>query len=154
MQQGINIETVKQYNASLREYKEKSAKLRAELEFNEQELNRQCAELSKELGREVTPDNIEEIMAERTAKIQNTIEIGTEILNRIKAEEAGAVGTVAQTAGTAPQAAQPLVGTLPMMSGVPSAPVAPAAPAAPTAPTAPGFPDMAGDLPPMFAGRP
>lgn len=147
MQQGINIETVKQYNASLREYKEKSAKLRAELEFNEQELNRQCAELSKELGREVTPDNIEEIMAERTAKIQNTIEIGTEILNRIKAEEAG-------VAGTAPQPAQPLVGTLPMMSGVPSAPVAPAAPVAPTAPTAPGFPDMAGDLPPMFAGRP
>lgn len=151
MQQGINIETVKQYNASLREYKEKSAKLRAELEFNEQELNRQCAELSKELGREVTPDNIEEIMAERTVKIQNTIEIGTEILNRIKAEEAGAAGTAPQAA---PQTAQPLVGTLPMMSGVPSAPVATAAPAAPTAPTAPGFPDMAGDLPPMFAGRP
>ena len=33
MQPGINIEDVRKYNASLREYKDRSAKLRAEIEF-------------------------------------------------------------------------------------------------------------------------
>lgn len=88
MQQGINLEQIKQYNASLREYKDKSNKLRAELEFNEQELNRQCSELSKELGITVTPDNVKEILEERLAKINNTLSVGTEILERVKAEEA------------------------------------------------------------------
>lgn len=96
MQSGINIEEVKQYNASLREYKEKSSKLRAEIEFNQQELARQCAELSSALGIEVTPENVNAILEERVAKINNTMSVGNEILNRIKAEEAAAVSANTQ----------------------------------------------------------
>jgi len=88
MQAGINIEDVKKYNASLREYKEKSAKLRAEIDFSKAELARQCKELSAELGFEVTPDNVKDILEERVKKIQNTMSVGTEILKRIKMEEA------------------------------------------------------------------
>ena len=91
MQAGINIEQVRQYNASLREYKEKSSNLRAEIEFNQQELARQCAELSKTLGIEVNPENVNSILEDRVAKINNTMAVGNEILNRIRAEEAAAI---------------------------------------------------------------
>ena len=87
MQPGINVEDVKRYNASLREYKDKSAKLRAEIEFSQTELARQCKELSTELGIEVTPENVQDILNERVNKIKNTMAIGNEILSRIKAEE-------------------------------------------------------------------
>ena len=88
MQPGINIEDVKKYNASLREYKDKSAKLRAEIDFSKAELERQCKELTAELGIEVTPDNVQEVLEERVKKIQNTMSVGNEILERIKMEEA------------------------------------------------------------------
>lgn len=135
MQPGINIEEVKKYNASLREYKDKSTKIRAELEFNEQELLRQCAELSKELGIEVTPLNIRDILNERISKINNTMEVGNEILNRIKAEEA----SMASTGSTVTPTVQ-----------TPSTPTPPVQ-TTQQIPTAPGFPDMSGGLPPIFA---
>ena len=87
MQPGINIDAIKQYNASLKEYKEKSSKLRAEIEFNQKELTRQCSELSAELGIEVTPDNIQQILQDHINKINNTVSVGTEIIERIRAEE-------------------------------------------------------------------
>lgn len=146
MQQGINIDEVKKYNASLREYKEKSSQLRAELEFSEKELIRQCAELTAELGIQVTPENIKTILSERISKINNTMEVGNEILNRIKAEEAG-VASMQSQIPTAPQAQ-----TTPVQVQQPVA--------APTfetvggtAPVAPGFPDMSGGLPPIFANN-
>lgn len=135
MQQGINIEQIKQYNASLREYKDKSNKLRAELEFNEQELNRQCLELSKELGITVTPDNVKEILEERLAKINNTLSVGTEILERVKAEEA-AVNTSAN------EASNKYVNAVAVdNSNMPVGQMS----------TEPGFMSFGGELPPIFA---
>ena len=87
MKQELNIEAIKKYNDSLREYKDKATKLRAELEFSQKELERQCNELSAELGMRVTPENVSEILEERIKKINNTLSIGTEILERVKAEE-------------------------------------------------------------------
>lgn len=87
MTPGINIEEVKKYNASLKEFQAKSSQMRAAIEFNTKELDRLCKELSTELGITVTPENIEAIREERIAKIQNTLKVGTEILNRIKQEE-------------------------------------------------------------------
>ena len=131
MQSGINIEEIKKYNASLREYKEKSSKIRAEIEFNQQELARQCSELTKALGVEVTPDNVVAILEDRVAKINNTMAVGNEILNRIKAEEAAAVAANTGTVN-------------------PVSPVATAAPVGgPQAPNLPGINPMSGH--PMFA---
>lgn len=166
MQQGINIEDVRKYNASLREYKDKSAKLRAEIEFNQQELVRQCKELSTELGIEVTPENVQEILEQRISKIQSTMAVGTDILNRIKAEEMRGAstqpGAVNQTIEvTASNMAAPGVGVgvgaAPPVPGVPTAPSAPSAPSGQqlawpgdsAASIAPGQPDF-GELPPIF----
>lgn len=145
MQPGINIEEVKKYNASLREYKDKSTKIRAELEFNEQELLRQCAELSKELGIEVTPDNIRDILSERISKINNTMQVGNEILNRIKAEEASmsSINSVQQTIPTAQPMTQPVTQAVQTPVQSPSVP--------PSQIPAPNFSDISGDLPPIFA---
>lgn len=154
MQQGINIEEVKKYNASLREYKDKSSKLRAEIEFNEQELKRQCDELSKTLGIQVTPENVESILNEKIAKINNTMEVGNEILKRIKAEESTMVNANAAgvNVNANANAGQPVTRTAPVSA--PNFGFAQAAPgtAPVTAPvTAPNIPDISGGLPPIFA---
>lgn len=144
MRSDINIEQVRAYNASLREYKEKSSKLRAEIEFNQKELDKQCSELSASLGIQVTPDNIQQILEERVAKIKNTMEVGTEILNRIKNEEA-----------TISQANSQMPGQMP--GQMPVQPTAqPGSPVPPVAPNIQGgaasvFGDMSGGLPPIFA---
>lgn len=87
---GINVEAVKQYNASVRAHKERASKIRAEIDFNKAELNRLCTDLSNELGLEVTAENIEMIYNERVAKINSTLATGMEILKRVEEEEAAA----------------------------------------------------------------
>ena len=84
----VNIDAIKSYNASIKMYKEKSTKLSAEIEFNEQELKNLCAELSRELGIEVTPENVEQIYNERVDSITETLRSGNEIIARIQREEA------------------------------------------------------------------
>lgn len=84
---GVNIEEVKKYNATLKEYRDKSSKIQAGIEFNEKELARLCQELTISLGVEVTPDNIERIRADFISKINNTLSVGMEIIERIKSEE-------------------------------------------------------------------
>lgn len=83
----LNVQEIKEYNDRLREYKEKSSKIKAEIEFNTAELSRLCEELSVELGIEVTMDNLEEIYNDRVDKINNTLKVGKEILERIREEE-------------------------------------------------------------------
>lgn len=148
MKQGINIEDVKKYNASLKEYQDKAAQVRAAIEFNTNELNRLCSELSKELGIQVTPENIEQIREERIEKIENTLKVGNEILNRIKSEEANAnsamtSGNYQTPAVQTPVVQAPVFNTSiaqNIVSGdverdVQEAPVAPEMPKAPITPT-------------------
>lgn len=86
------------YNAELKKYQDQASQLRAGIEYSTKELERLCGELSKELGITVTPENIESIREERLAKIENTLKVGNEILNRIKSEEIqmGGNSTVSQ----------------------------------------------------------
>lgn len=86
MNNAVDIGQVKQYNATLKQYKDQASKISAEIDFNKKELESICAELTTELGVVVNPDNIEQIYNERVAKIQNTLASGTEILNRIRQE--------------------------------------------------------------------
>ena len=83
MIQGINVEEIKKYNNMLREYKEKASKIKAEMEFNKAEINRMCAELTVELGMQVTEDNLVQVYNERVEKINSTLENGKEILRQI-----------------------------------------------------------------------
>lgn len=82
----VDINQVRQYNDLLKQYRDQAAKVNAEIEFNSKELESLCKELSTELGITVTPDNLEQIYEERVAKINSTLQSGTEILNRIKME--------------------------------------------------------------------
>lgn len=83
----MTLEEIKQYNKELREYKKKFETTKAKMELAKDETNRLCMELSEELGYEVTANNIEQVYAEHQKKLQDTLEMGREILDRIKGEQ-------------------------------------------------------------------
>lgn len=113
MLQGVDTNVVKQYNTSLKQYKEQSARLSVEIEMNEKELKQICEQLSAELGTTVTPENVEEIYNEQVNKINQTLETGNAILKKIEQEAAGVkVGTVQPTQPVQP--AQPVQPTQPV----------------------------------------
>ena len=89
MLQGVNIDEVKKYNASLKQYKDQSARLTVEIEMNEKELKQLCEQLSTELGVSVTPENVEKIYEEQVGKINQTLETGNAILKKIEQEAMG-----------------------------------------------------------------
>lgn len=86
---GINIEEVKKYNSSLKLYRDQASRLEYEIEANEKELKSLCEELTTELGVKVTIDNIEQIYNEQVASINQTLETGTAVINKIKQEASG-----------------------------------------------------------------
>ena len=83
----IDIQRVKAFNEELKRYNEKAAQISAEIEFNNREIKRICEELTAELGISVTIENIDQIANERLAKIENTLQSGEAILQRIRQEE-------------------------------------------------------------------
>lgn len=98
MLQGINIDEIKNYNSSLKQYREKAASLNAQIEYTNQELDNLCKELTAELGKEVTRENIEQIYTEEVTKIQSTLQSGNAVLAKIASE--GQSASVAQTSVT------------------------------------------------------
>lgn len=124
MLQGVDINEVRKYNASLKQYKDQSARLSVEIEMNEKELKQICEQLSAELGTTVTPENVEEIYNDQVNKINQTLETGNAILKKIEQEASGVKQGTTNV-------------------GAPTIPVTPAAPAnntglPPVAPAAPG----------------
>lgn len=101
MMQDINLEEVKKYNDNLKQYRDRAAQLKAEIDFNNKEIDAACAELSNELGVSVTRDNLEQIYAEQVSKINSTLQSGNAVLAKIASEE----NQTAQQA-QAPQATQ------------------------------------------------
>lgn len=85
--QDINLEEVKKYNANLKQYRDRAAQLKAEIDFNNKEIDAACAELSNELGVSVTRDNLEQIYAEQVSKINSTLQSGNAVLAKIASEE-------------------------------------------------------------------
>ena len=115
MLQNVNLDAVKQYNASLKQYKDKAATLNAEIEYTNKEIDSLCAELTTELGVTVTRDNIEQIYNEQVAKINSTLQSGNAVLAKIASEEQASVTPNANT--------QPVQQTMPMQSSIPAQPV-------------------------------
>lgn len=136
MLQGIDINQVKQYNASLKQYRDKAANINAQIEFNKKELNKLCAELTAELGVEVTESNVEQIYQEQVEKINNTLKSGNTVLAKIAEEEQKLVsGVNAQ----GPVTNEPIVPPQqPIQQDIPQAPQIPQTPqgVGQTAPTA------------------
>ena len=96
----VDVQRVKTFNDELKRYVEKANKNAAEIEFNNREIKRICDELTTELGIEVTPENIATIAEERIAKIENTLQAGEAIIERIRQEEEAEASNEALGANT------------------------------------------------------
>ena len=136
MLQGVDLNQVKQYNASLKQYKDKAASLNAEIEYTNKEIDALCAELTNELGIKVTRDNIQQIYDEQVSKINSTLQSGNAVLAKIASEE-----QAASTVATPVAPVTPVAPTTPVMQATP-----PVAPVAPTVPTAQETAPVAGSI--------
>lgn len=85
----IDLERVREYNKRCNSYKEKLSELSAERKIVSANLDNICKQLEKQLGREVTPQNIEEVYKAESLKVMNTLEAGESILKRIERAENG-----------------------------------------------------------------
>lgn len=105
MLQGIDLSQVRQYNSTLKTYKDQSASLNAEIEYTNNEIDSLCAQLTQELGIQVTRDNIEQVYNDEVAKINSTLQSGNAVLAKIASEEQNRANsnTVGNTSGAAPQ---------------------------------------------------
>lgn len=161
MLEGINLEEVKKYNASLKQYKDRATTLNAEIEYTNKELDALCLELSNELGVSVTRENIEQIYNEQVSKINSILQSGNAVLSKIATEEkalsdaAMPQAQVVQQPQQMTQASQQMA-QAPVMGGIASAPQIQPAHQMQSAPT-PIFNDNVGvsgssttNLPPMF----
>ena len=83
----IDVKRLTTYNNDCNAYKQKLAQMLAERKILQENINQQCAQLSQQLGREVTLDNIEQIYEEKVNSIESILESGEAILNRIRAAE-------------------------------------------------------------------
>jgi hypothetical protein len=82
----MDTNTIKQYNQRVTTLQKNVSQIMAEKKIRTQELENLCKELSEEMGREVTPENIESVYKEVATQIEDTIKSGTEILERVEAE--------------------------------------------------------------------
>ena len=105
MLQGIDLSQVRQYNSTLKTYKDQSASLNAEIEYTNNEIDSLCAQLTQELGIPVTRDNIEQVYNDEVAKINSTLQSGNAVLAKIASEEQNRANsnTVGNTSGAVPQ---------------------------------------------------
>lgn len=105
MLQGIDLSQVRQYNSTLKTYKDQSASLNAEIEYTNNEIDSLCAQLTQELGIQVTRDNIKQVYNDEVAKINSTLQSGNAVLAKIASEEQNRANsnTVGNTSGVAPQ---------------------------------------------------
>lgn len=109
MLQGINLEEVRKYNADLKTYRDKAASINAEIEYTNKEIDALCAELTAELGKPVTRDNIEQIYNEQVEIINSTLQSGNAVLSKIAGEAAQPQVQAVPVTPAAPQTSAPFV---------------------------------------------
>ncbi len=83
---GIDINTAKQYNEALKQARNNAATLSAQKNFLQNEVESLCAELSAELGENVTIENAQTVLEQYAAKIENTVNTGNIVLAKINNE--------------------------------------------------------------------
>ena len=153
MLQGIDLNQVRQYNASLKQYKDKAASLKAEIDYTNKEIDTLCSELSAELGISVTRDNIQQVYEDQVSKINSTLQSGNAVLSKIASEEqtaqAQTVQTPVQTTVQTPVQSVPTPPEAPTVGVAPTGGVAPTVDSNPVAGSVFGTAQSA-PLPPLF----
>lgn len=107
MIENINLEQVRQYNSSLKQYRDKSAQLNAEIDYINKEIQSLCLELTNELGVQVNRDNVEQICREQADKINSALQSGNAVLAKIANEEQSVTQSVQNMQSTTQQVVQP-----------------------------------------------
>lgn len=102
----VDINEVKRYNASLKEYTDISNNLQAEKKYISAEIATGCKELSAELGIEVNMDNIKQIRDDLCAKINSTLQSGNAVLAKIASETQAKSADASGAIGAGPGAGQ------------------------------------------------
>lgn len=133
----MEIERIEQFNARLKGLQQQAAQLQSSVNFHKARLEETCGQLTKMLGIEVTPENLNKVYEDYMKKVENTVNTGEEIMRRIDSQEA--MGSGGQTQGIAEFAAPntapatPAAPVSPVVSGIgqadfsaPGHPVAPA----------------------------
>ena len=82
----MDMQEIKQYNQRVTKVQKEVADLVAEKRIRTQELERLCKELSQEMGRQITPENVEQVYEEMSEQIRETMKSGEEILDRVEQE--------------------------------------------------------------------
>lgn len=149
MLQGIDLNQVRQYNASLKQYKDKAASLKAEIDYTNKEIDTLCSELSAELGISVTRDNIQQVYDEQVSKINSTLQSGNAVLSKIASEEQTAQAQTVQTPVQTPVHSVPTPPEAPTVGVAPTGGVAPTVDSNPVAGSVFGTAQSA-PLPPLF----
>lgn len=83
----IDINKAKEYNESVKMYRNMASQLQAEIKVNREQLTAYCNELSQELGIEVTENNLKEVLESQKQKIEAIMNTGNAVINKIKAEQ-------------------------------------------------------------------
>lgn len=149
MLQGIDLNQVRQYNASLKQYKDKAASLKAEIDYTNKEIDTLCSELSAELGISVTRDNIQQVYEDQVSKINSTLQSGNAVLSKIASEEQTAQAQTVQTPVQTPVQSVPTPPEAPTVGVEPTVGVAPTIESNPVAGSVFGTAQSA-PLPPLF----
>lgn len=149
MLQGIDLNQVRQYNASLKQYKDKAASLKAEIDYTNKEIDTLCNELSAELGISVTRDNIQQVYEDQVSKINSTLQSGNAVLSKIASEEQTAQAQTVQTPVQTPVQSVPTPPEAPTVGVAPTGGVAPTVDSNPVAGSVFGTAQSA-PLPPLF----
>lgn len=149
MLQGIDLNQVRQYNASLKQYKDKAASLKAEIDYTNKEIDSLCSELSAELGISVTRDNIQQVYEDQVSKINSTLQSGNAVLSKIASEEQTAQAQTVQTPVQTPVQSVPTPPEAPTVGVAPTGGVAPTVDSNPVAGSVFGTAQSA-PLPPLF----
>lgn len=149
MLQGIDLNQVRQYNASLKQYKDKAASLKAEIDYTNKEIDTLCSELSAELGINVTRDNIQQVYEDQVSKINSTLQSGNAVLSKIASEEQTAQAQTVQTPVQTPVQSIPTPPEAPTVGVAPTGGVAPTVDSNPVAGSVFGTAQSA-PLPPLF----
>ena len=82
----LDINKIQEYNERVSTVSKKLQAKQTEYEMKHKELLRLCAELTEELGVEVTEENLEEICEMYEQQVSNTLQAGEEILRTAEAE--------------------------------------------------------------------
>lgn len=85
----IDVRKIKEVNNQCNAYKKKASELLAEKEYKTKALNDMCIRLSEILGIEVTTANLKDIYNQRVEKVNQTLQICNDMIERIKRQEAG-----------------------------------------------------------------